>query len=126
MAEVVFEGDQEYTRGATRGGVSRVVARSSVADFLLRRHIVTSERQARWFAGLIAAIAVGLVAASASWAAKAVGAAPTALPYGQLTAAERALLPAQHRLYLERLKREADDAKERAIRERFRSGDTRK
>lgn len=114
----MFEGD-EFTRGNTRGGEVTAVARSSVADFLLKRRVVRSERQARWLAGFIALLAVGLVFVSASWATKTLGATPNAKRYVEMSSAERAALPARHRLYLERLQREADLQKEREIRDKF-------
>jgi hypothetical protein len=120
MADVVFEGD-EFTRGGTRGGEVTEVARSSVADFLLRRRFVRSERQARWAAASIAIIAVALVAASATWATRTLGAAPSSKSFAEMSAAERAALPAKHRLYLERLDRAEAEEKERAIRDRFKS-----
>lgn len=118
MADVVFEGD-EFTRGRTRSVAATAVARSSVAEFLLHRRIVRSERQARLMAASIALIAVGLVVASASWATKTLGATPNAKRFSQMSAQERSALPAKHRLYLERLDRAANEIKEAEIRNRF-------
>lgn len=119
MADVVFEGD-DFTRGRTRAGEVTEVARSSVADFLLRRRIVRSERQARWVATSIALLAVGLVVASASWATQTLGASPSTKRFAEMTKEERGALPAKHRLYLERLDRAAAEAKEQEVRDRFR------
>jgi hypothetical protein len=119
MPEVVFEGD-DFTRGRTRTGEVTAVARSSVADFLMKRNFVHSERQARWIAVSIALLAIGLVVASVSWATQTLGATPSTKRFAQMTAAERAALPAKHRLYLERLDRAASEEREREIRDRFR------
>ncbi len=121
-SEVVFEGD-EFTRGQTRGGDSALVAKSSVTDFLLRKGVVKSERQARWVAGSIAALSIALTAASANWATSALGAPPEGKPFAEMSATERAALPAKHRIYLEKLSRAAAEAKEAEIRNRFRSND---
>lgn len=119
-SEVVFEGD-DFTRGQTRGGESTLVAKSSVTDFLLRKHIVRSERQARWVAGSIAALSIALTVMSANWATRALGAPPAGKPFAEMTVAERAELPPKHRLYLEKLERAAAEAKEAEIRNRFRN-----
>ncbi len=121
-SEIVFEGD-EFTRGQIRAEESALVAKSSVTDFLLRKRIVNSERQARWVAGSIAALSIALTAASANWATNALGAPPAGKPFAEMTAAERAALPAKHRAYLEKLSRAAAEAKEAEIRNRFRNTD---
>jgi hypothetical protein len=119
MADIVFEGD-EFTRGNTRGGAVTEVAKSSVAEYLLRRRFVRSERQARWVAAGIAALSVGLVAASVSWATKTLGATPDGKPFSEMTREERAALPVRHRLYMEKLERAAAEEKERELLERGR------
>lgn len=120
MADVVFEGD-EFTRVSSRTDVSTVVARSSVADFLLRRRVVKSEREARWLAVAIALMSIAFVLASATWAGRSLGATPDAKPYAQMSAAERAALPVRQRLYLERLEQAERDRQAEEIRERNRS-----
>jgi hypothetical protein len=86
----------------------------------MKRNFVHSERQARWIAVSIALLAIGLVVASVSWATQTLGATPSTKRFAQMTAAERAALPAKHRLYLERLDRAASEEREREIRDRFR------
>jgi hypothetical protein len=118
--DIVFEGD-EFTRCNTRAEEATSVARSSVADFLLRRRVVKSERQARWLAGFIAILAIGSVVLSATWATKTLGATPNAKRYVEMSATERAALPARHRLYLERLQREVEMKKEQELRDKFKA-----
>ncbi len=118
--EIVFEGD-EFTRGNTRGGEVTEVAKSSVAEYLLRRRFVRSERQARWIAAGIALLSVGLVVASVSWATKTLGASPSTKQFAEMTREERRALPTKHRLYMEKLERAAAEARERELLERGRS-----
>lgn len=118
--EIVFEGD-EFTRGNTVSGALKAVARSPVADFLVRRQIVRSERHARWLAVFIAVLAIGLTAGSAKWAIAAVNATPSTKSYAEMTASERLELPAKHRLYLERIEREREAARDARARDRFRN-----
>jgi hypothetical protein len=120
MVDVVFEGDEEFTRGSTRSGATSVVAKSAVAEFLLRRRIVRSERQARFLAASVATMAIVLVIAATLWTTRTMGASGPAKPYSRMTAAERAALPVRQRLYLENLERAAAEAKEEQIRSRFR------
>lgn len=120
MADIVFEGD-DFTRGNTRGGAVTEVAKSSVAEYLLRRRFVRSERQARWVAAGIAALSVGLVVASVSWATKTLGATPSGKPFSEMTREERKALPVRHRLYMEKLERAAAERKERELIERGRN-----
>jgi hypothetical protein len=114
---VIFEGD-DFSRSGARLGAASVVARSSVADFLLRHRLVRSERQARWLAVLLAFVAFAGVIAAAGWAADRLRvAAPT--DYASMSPAERQALPLRERLYLEQVERERAAARDREARERL-------
>ncbi len=120
MPDIVFEGD-EFTRGKTRSGDVEVVARSAVAEYLLRRRFVKSERQARWIAASIALISVFLVVASATWATRALSATPSTKSFAEMNEAERRQLPVKHRLYLERVEQQRQEARDQRIRDQFRT-----
>jgi hypothetical protein len=114
MSEVVFEGDE---LSALPGEANLSVARSSVADFLVRSHVVKSERNAQFLAVSIALLSIGLVAGATIWATGA-GATVEAKPYALMSAEERDALPAKHRIYLERLERAEAEQRARLAEER--------
>jgi hypothetical protein len=115
MSEVVFEGDEPVASRAFDGNLP--TARSSVADLLLRSHVVRSERQAQWMAVGVALIAIGLVIGAAIWAGSALGSPDPAKPFSQMTEAERDALPIKHRVYLERLERAEREQRDRIMRD---------
>jgi hypothetical protein len=119
--EVVFEGD-EFSRG-TSGGTMTIVPRSGVVDFMMRRRIVRSERQARLVAAGIAVFTLALAVTSATWAARSLR-LPPPKPYAAMSTGERESLPLRQRLYLDRVEAARAEADAQKFQERFRAPGT--
>lgn len=96
---VEFDGE-EASRGVVAGGDLRPVKRSAAISFFVRRGLARTERQASW---LLVAASLALIAFAATTVTAQLRQPERGGSYVELTAEERALLPARQRVRLEQI-----------------------